>query len=60
MHYLGVAPGGSDAEAFVLEAVGTGGATLSATTRFEVHLGNPGPAYWGASASGPMVLTVSP
>jgi hypothetical protein len=58
VHYLGIGAGGSDAEQFVLEAVGPGRAVLWATTSFEVHLGYPGPAYWGASGSGPITITV--
>jgi len=60
VHYLGVAPGQSDAEEFTLQAVGPGQATLSASASFEVHLGYPGPAYWGASGTGPLAITVTP
>jgi len=60
VHYLGVAPGQSDAEEFVLQAVGSGQATLNASASFEVHLGYPGPAYWGAGSTGPLVITVMP
>jgi hypothetical protein len=60
VHYLAVGPGGSDAQEFVLTAVGPGEATLSASASFEVHLGYPGPAYWGYSGSGPLTVTVAP
>lgn len=60
VHYLGVAPGGSDTAEFVLRAVGPGQATFSASASFEVHLGYPGPAYWGGSGAGPLEITVTP
>jgi hypothetical protein len=58
VHYAGVGLGGSDAAQFVLEAVGSGQAVVWSTTSFEVHLGYPGPAYWGGSGSGPLTITV--
>jgi len=60
VHYLAVGPGKSDAQEFVLRAINPGEATLSASTSFEVHLGYPGPAYWGYSTSGPLTVTVAP
>jgi len=60
VHYLGVAPGQSDAAEFILRAVGPGRATLSASASFEVHLGYPGPAYWGGSSAGPLEMAVRP
>ena len=51
VHSLGVEPGESDTADFVLRGAEAGRATLSATASFEVHLGYPGPAYWGASGS---------
>jgi hypothetical protein len=60
VHYLGVAPGQSDAAEFVLRAVAPGRATLSASASFEFHIGYPGPAYWGGSSAGPLVVTVQP
>jgi hypothetical protein len=57
-HSLGIGPGESDAAEFVLQAVGSGQARLSASSSFEVHLGYPGPAYWGAGSTGPMTVTV--
>ena len=48
VHYMAVDPGQSDAVDFVLRAAEAGRTTLSATASFEVHLGYPGPAYWGA------------
>jgi hypothetical protein len=60
VHYLAVAPGQSDVEKFVLQAVGPGQARLSASASFEVHLPYPGGAYWGASGTGPLTITVTP
>jgi len=60
LHLLGVHPGESDAAEFVLQAVGPGGATLSAGASFEVHLGYPRSAYWGGSSSDPLTITVVP
>ena len=51
MHSLAVAPGQSDTADFVLRAAESGRATLSASGSFEVHLGDRGPAYWGASGT---------
>ena len=51
VHYLAVGPGQSDAADFVLRAAESGRTTLSDSASFEVHLGDPGPAYWGASGS---------
>ena len=59
-HYLEIAPGESDKAEFVLQAVRPGEATLRGSASFEVHLGYPGPAYWGSSSSGPLVITVMP
>jgi uncharacterized repeat protein (TIGR01451 family) len=55
---LGVAPGQSDGTDIILQAIGPGQATLSASASFEVHLGYPGPAYWGYSSTGPLAVTV--
>jgi len=60
VHQLAVAPGRSDATNFVLRAVGVGRATLRASASFEVHLGYPGPAYWGSNSSEALVITVTP
>jgi hypothetical protein len=60
VHYLGVAPGQSDAAEFVLRAVEPGQTALSASASFEFHVGYPGPAYWGGSRAGPLVVTVKP
>ncbi len=61
VHYLGVAPGQSDTVDFDLQAVATGQATLTASASFEVHLGYPGPAYWGYSSTGEaLVIHVAP
>ncbi len=58
-HYLMIEPGESDAAEFVLRAVRPGKATLRASASFEVHLSYPGPAYWGTSGSGPLLVTVA-
>jgi hypothetical protein len=60
VHYLSVAPGQSDTAAFELEAVASGRARVMASTSFEVHLGDTGPAYWGNSAGGPLFIEVAP
>jgi hypothetical protein len=44
-----------------LKAVAEGQAAITASASFEVHLGYPGPAYWGYSTSGePMIIRVAP
>ncbi len=61
VHYLAVSPGGSDTATFDLQAVAGGQASLTATVSYEVHIGYPGPAYWGMSSSGsPLVLIIMP
>lgn len=60
VHYLRIAPRESDKAEFVLQVVGPGQVMLRASASFEVHLGYPGPAYWGSSSSGPLVITVTP
>lgn len=59
-HYLGVAPEQSDIAEFSLQAVADGQALLTATVSFEVHLGYPGPAYWGSSSAESLLLNVTP
>jgi hypothetical protein len=51
VHSLAVAPGQSDSADFDLRAIAAGLAILRASASFEVHLGYPGPAYWGYAAS---------
>ena len=61
VHSLAVAPGQSDSTVFELTAVASGQATLTATVSYEVHLGYPGPAYWGMTGSNqPLILIVAP
>lgn len=61
IHYLGVAPGQADSAEFKLSAAAPGQVGLTASASFEVHIGYPGPAYWGSSSSGePLILTVNP
>ena len=50
-HYLAIDPGQSDSAEFSLQAVSAGWVEFTASTSFEVHLGYPGPAYWGTSES---------
>ncbi|MBE2220950.1 MAG: hypothetical protein IAF02_05390, partial [Anaerolineae bacterium] len=58
-HYLGLGPGDSDSAAFVVTAVSPGAITLNASVSFEVHLGYPGPAYWG-DANTTKAITITP
>jgi hypothetical protein len=60
MHSLAVQPGQSDSAQFTLQAANPGQATLSASASYEVHLGYPGPAYWGNASASPVELTVNP
>ena len=61
VHYLGIAPGQSDSTDYALRATQPGQVALSASVSFEVHLGYPGPAYWGNSGTGEvLVIAVSP
>lgn len=61
VHYLAVGPGQLDAVEFTLMAVAAGQATITATVSYEVHLGYPGPAYWGSTAvQTPLILTATP
>ena len=61
VHYGSVSPGSSDTVEFSLVAVGAGEVELSASVSYEVHLGYPGPAYWGMAGSGaPLIVTVAP
>lgn len=60
-HYLAVAPGESDTVEFDITAVAEGQVGLTASVSYEVHLGYPGPAYWGYRSSGePLIITVAP
>lgn len=58
VHSLAVAPGQTDAADFELQAIAAGQATLMATASFEVHLGYPGPAYWGYTASQELFIVI--
>ena len=60
VHELAVAPGRSDATTFSLRAVSAGRVTLKASASYEVHLGYPGPAYWGNVSSQSLVIAVTP
>lgn len=60
-HYLAVAPGESDTVEFDITAVAEGEVGLTASVSYEVHLGYPGPAYWGYRSSGEaLIITVAP
>lgn len=58
IHYLGVAPEQSDLAEFELQAVADGQAIVTALVSFEVHLGYPGPAYWGSASGESLLITV--
>ena len=61
VHSLAVAPGQSDTAEFEFRAMAAGQVTLTASASFEVHLGYPGPAYWGYTASRELrILAVAP
>jgi hypothetical protein len=60
VHYLAVNPGQTDSAEFTLTAAASGQAKLTATVSYEVHIGYPGPAYWGGVSSEPLVITVTP
>lgn len=59
-HSLAVVPERSDVAEFNLKAVASGQATLTGSVSTEVHLGYPGPAYWGSSAAESLILIVVP
>lgn len=60
IHSKGINPGETDEVSYVLQAISPGKATLTALASFEVHLGYPGPAYWGAGSSKELVIQVEP
>jgi hypothetical protein len=60
VHYLAIGPGNFDSQEFELVAVGSGQVTLTGSVSYEVHLGYPGPAYWGSRQTEPMILVVAP
>jgi len=59
VHSLAVAPGQSDSVEFVLQAAQVGSGALQASVSFEVHIGYPGPAYWGGATSAPVNIAVT-
>lgn len=59
-HNLGLAREKSDMAEFDLLAVVDGQASITASVSFEVHLGYPGPAYWGSSTGESLLITVAP
>jgi hypothetical protein len=61
VHSLALAPGQSDSADFELRATAAGQAVLMASASFEVHLGYPGPAYWGYTSSPELqIVSVEP
>jgi hypothetical protein len=57
-HPIELASGMTDEAVFVLGAVSAGTADLSAAVSFEVHLGDPGRAYWAGDGAGPVSVAV--
>ena len=60
VHYLAIRPGQSDSAEFELKAISSGQVTLTGSISYEVHLGYPGPAYWGYRATAPILIAVEP
>jgi hypothetical protein len=61
VYFGSVSPGSSHRAEFNLVAVSPGEVEISASVSYEVHLGYPGPAYWGQASSGaPQKVTVAP
>ncbi len=60
LHYRGLFEGETDEAAFVLRGLSEGQAVLSGHVSFEVHLGYPGPAFWGGASSPPLLVTIVP
>jgi hypothetical protein len=58
-HSLAIAPGQSDSVEFVLQGAQVGSGALQARVSFEVHIGYPGPAYWGDATSAPVNIAVT-
>ncbi len=58
-HSAGLGRGETDTAAFVTRAVAAGQATAAVFVSFEVHLGYPGPAYWGSAAE-ELPITIVP
>jgi hypothetical protein len=58
-HSLAVAPGQLDSVEFMLQAAQVGSGSLQAEVSFEVHIGYPGPAYWGYATSDPVDIAVT-
>jgi hypothetical protein len=57
-HGLAVAPGQADSAEFVLQAAQVGSGLFQAEVSFEMHIGYPGPAYWGYATSAPVDIAV--
>ena len=57
-HSLGLNPGDVDQAVFEFQVVSSGVVTITANTSFEVHLGDPGAAYWGWDSTPPLLLGV--
>ena len=50
--------GQADTAEFVIVIANTGNYTVSAYVSYEVHVGYPGPAYWGGTRTTPVSVTV--
>ena len=57
VHSLMVQTGGEDSAEFTLSAMAPGEATVRGWVSYEVHLGYPGPAYWGSASSGSVLVS---
>ncbi len=61
VHNLSVAPGEVDTQEFRLVSLVAGQVEVGVFVSFEVHVGYPGPAYWGAASPGePVGVVVRP
>jgi hypothetical protein len=60
MHHPTIQPGQSDSAEFELVAISSGQVTLTGSISYEVHLGFPGPAYWGYSQTLPLLIAAVP
>jgi len=59
VHSLGVDSGASDEAVFAVIATRPGVVEVSPSVSFEVHLGYPGPAYWGMAAGDAVRVVVT-
>jgi hypothetical protein len=59
-HHPTIQPGQSDSAEFELVAISSGQVTLTGSISYEVHLGFPGPAFWGYGETAPLLIAVVP